>query len=293
MKRNPAPQHRRPEVRRPPSSALRVATLSRRASHHCSARLWCRHARHSRRGYPVPPLPTRLTTSRPASQDRAAPAGRQAAQHLHVRDREYVLARQQPDGAAPPPCWTESATATARPRTSSSPSGSGRRASEWCGANATKCRWPSGLCGAAAFASITTPTARSACPEDAAAASAPGGQGFRAQFEPVGRIQGEKRSHSSITVMPSITLSTAIVNCDSQPVATRLTRLATASMSASRRRPSRSSSAPLGETGLARTPGRTAGRPARPPCGAGQCSGPMPSAAAAAKLPLSVMGPEA
>ena len=49
---------------------------------------------------------------------------------------------------------------------------------------------------------------------------------------------------SSITVERETTVSTAIVSSDSQPVATRRTRLATASISCSSRPPSRSSSLP-------------------------------------------------
>ena len=55
---------------------------------------------------------------------------------------------------------------------------------------------------------------------------------------------GSSFLQSSMTVARLMMLSTAIVSCGSQPVATRLTRLATASISDSNRAPSRRSSAP-------------------------------------------------
>ncbi len=62
----------------------------------------------------------------------------------------------------------------------------------------------------------------------------------------VGGFSSRKSAHSSISVRWSIRLSTAIVSWGSQPVATRRTRLATASIPASSAAASRSNSAPAG-----------------------------------------------
>ena len=84
--------------------------------------------------------------------------------------------------------------------------------------------------------------ARSACPE-VSASSVPDRVSSRILIR-VGGLSARKASHNSITVPLASAASRATVSWGSHPVATRLTRLATASMSASRRSASRSSSVP-------------------------------------------------
>jgi hypothetical protein len=97
--------------------------------------------------------------------------------------------------------------------------------------------------------------------------------GFRRAARRVGGAREKKAQaqlhHGGREMMPS----TAMVSCGSQPVATRLTRLATASMSCSRRPPSRSSSRRPRSAWPGASCGRTAARPARPRSGARGRSG--------------------
>jgi hypothetical protein len=95
------------------------------------------------------------------------------------------------------------------------------------------------------------------------------GQRFVAQAQAGGGREVEEGSRTAPSapdceMMPSA----AIVSCGSQPVATRLTRLAIASISSSSRPPSRSSSARRASGGPGGCCGRTAARPARPRSGA-------------------------
>ncbi len=150
-----------------------------------------------------------------------------------------------PKVRARPRC-TVSATATARCCwMRASLSGSGAWASGWWGATQyTKLTCPRGLVWMPGWLvpSGVIPMARSAWPE-VSTSIVPERVSSRRRMR-VGGASAKKASHNSITVALAMMVSMAMVNCDSHPVATRRTRLATASISASRRSPSRSSSRP-------------------------------------------------
>ena len=146
----------------------------------------------------------------------------------------------------PLPRCTESATAIARcARRSSSPSTPSPVASGWWGATAnTNPTLPMDwLCRPGMAPELgPTPSARSAWP-DVSASSVPDRVSSRNRKR-VGGSSWKKAQASSISTGRAIRPSAARVSCGSQPVATRLTRLATASISSNRRPPSRNSSAP-------------------------------------------------
>ena len=113
-------------------------------------------------------------------------------------------------------------------------------------------------------------------------------QGFVAQADARGGASAKRLRTGSMTVALAMMVSTDRVNCDSQPVATRRTRLATASISASRRSPSRSSSPPVfGQRawrGLRSNSKTSSASSIRRAVGQGT-GAPCPFAAAPAKLP--------